>query len=177
MEQGNQDQLIALLGELRTDQLTGKVIPPHVFNALLPIVPQTNFEFVVCRKGAAGSVEVLLVKRPDDVPSYPGYWHCPGAFIRTGDRPEDVYERTRTGKMRGATIKSIQFLTYQIYTDPTRGGATFIRLVHLVEIEGDPLVGQFFQVFPTPNLPTPLVWEQPRLLQAAAMFGFQNPNQ
>jgi len=174
MRQEDQDRLIELLRELGRDQKTGG-IPPLIFEALLPICPQVNFEFVVCRRGATRGVEVLLVKRPDTVPSYPGHWHCPGAFIRTGDKPDDVSERIRTGKMGDATITNIQFLNFQMYTDPTRGEATIIRLVHLVEIEGEPPVGEFFEIFPTPNLPDPLVWEQPMLLQAATMFGFRAP--
>ncbi|HLC49525.1 MAG TPA: hypothetical protein VJI96_04050 [Candidatus Andersenbacteria bacterium] len=170
----DQNVLVKLLQELRDDQLSGQPIPPALFEALLPITPQVNFEFVVCRREGE-KIEVLLVKRPDSVSAYPGHWHCPGAFTRTGDTPKDVSERIRTGKMGGANIKSIRFLDFQMYQDPTRGGATIIRLVHLVEIEGKPPAGEFFEIFPSPNLPTPLVWEQPMLMQAAAMFKFQNP--
>ena len=175
MLEGHEGALIDLLQELKRDQKAGNPIPPNVFEALLPICPQANFEFVVCRRGHSGGIEVLLVKRPDTVPSYPGCWHCPGAFIRTGDKPDDVCERIRTGKMAGATIKSIRFLDFQMYSDPSRNGMTVVRLVHLVEIEGEPPVGEFFEIFPTPNLPEPLVWEQPMLIRAAAMFEFQAP--
>lgn len=175
MQEGHEAVLIELLQELKQDQVDGKGIPPNVFEALLPISPQANFEFVVCRKGDRGQTEVLLVKRPDTVPSYPGHWHCPGAFIRTGDKPEDVCQRIRNGKMGKANIKTIRFLNFQMYSDPSRNGMTVVRLVHLVEIEGEPPVGEFFEIFPTPRLPEPLVWEQPILIQAAAMFEFQAP--
>lgn len=169
MDSQHQESLLELLGQLDGERRDGKVIPPTVFNALLQVLPQTGVEFVVCRRTPSGGVEVLLVQRPLDIPSYPGEWHCPGGFFRVGDTVETVYERIRTGKMGGATIKNIRFLDFQVYSDPIRGG-TFIRLVHLVEIEGEPPTGQFFPFLPKPQLPEKIVWEQRPLLEVAHLF-------
>lgn len=176
MGPANTAELKRLLRILAEESTSGKSMDGEVFNLLLGILPQPNVEFVVCREGADG-IEVLLFQRPSDLPpeSYPSQWHCPGTFFRVTDTcVEDAYKRIRLGKMRGTEIKKIRFLDFQFYVDKIRGGV-IVRLVHLVEIEGKPAAGQWFKILPKPELPANLVWEQPQLLRAAAMFRFQNP--
>jgi len=176
MDPANSSELKRLLKILVEESTSGTPVDGEVFNLLLKVMPQPNVEFVVCRKRAE-DIEVLLFQRPSDLPqeSYPSQWHCPGTFFRTTDTSiATAYERIRIGKMRGTTIKSIRFLDFQLYVDKTRG-SVIVRLVHLVEIEGVPVTGQWFKILPTPDLPTNLVWDQPQLLRAAVMFDFRDP--
>jgi len=148
-----------------------------VCNALLPLVVMPNVEFIAFRS-SEDATEILLIRRPDDLPpeSYPGHWHCPGTMLLPSDRRiEDAYERIRTGKMRSTEIGTPRFLDFQLYHDPHRNNATFLRMVHLVEVIGEPKAGQFFQLLPEATLPSPLVWEQPMLIRATAMAGFRSP--
>lgn len=169
----DEETLIRLLGEIaREGRLSNRAC-----NALLPNVVMPNVELIAYRR-EHGMTEILLIKRPDDLPpeSYPGHWHCPGTMLLPSDKCiEDAFERARTGKMKGTEIGVPRFLDHQLYHDPHRNNATFLRMVHLVEVLGAPKAGCFFQVFPETKLPTPLVWEQPMLIRAAAMIDFRAP--
>lgn len=157
--------LVELLKEFLDFKQAGNNMPPTVFEASLPLSPQLVVEFLVFRSALSErKVEILLLQRPSNV-VYPNQWHCPGTFVYPGDSMEGAIERGRVGKLGGATIAEIEFLTNQMYIDPYRNNATILRIVHTVRIaETTPPKGKYFELYPKRNLPEDLVWEQPMLI-------------
>ncbi|MCE9642724.1 MAG: hypothetical protein K8Q97_00205 [Candidatus Andersenbacteria bacterium] len=158
--------LAELLEELLKFKRAGNNMPPAVFEASLPLFPQLVIEFLVFRSTPSErKIEILLVERPSNV-AYPNQWHCPGTFVRPGDAMDRAFERARIGKLGGAIITQIEFLTNQLYVDPNRNDATILRMVYTVQIaeEDNPPKGKFFEIYPNNNLPAELVWEQPMLI-------------
>jgi len=37
--------------------------------------------------------KILLIKRGDDAPEYPGFWACPGGVIEKGEKPRHAVSR------------------------------------------------------------------------------------
>ena len=107
-------QLLDLLRVLRIRCDAGNLLSGEIFNAMLAFMPSPNVELVVYRKHG-DQVDVLLVQRPDDVQSYPSEWHCPGSMWLPHFNLEDVFERIRTGKMRGSAIRDPVFVGIQPY--------------------------------------------------------------
>ncbi len=165
---GQGQNLLSMLQELKVRCNEGESLSGEIFNAMLALMPSPNVELVVYRKHG-DKVDVLLVQRPEDVASYPGEWHCPGSMWLPHFKLEDVFERTRVGKLQGASIRDPVFVGIQPYDDPSRGDCTIVRLVHRVESLGDMRAGRWFPYFPESRraLPEKLVWEQPMLLDLA----------
>lgn len=68
-------------------KLDPKELPAKVFHAVERITALTAIETVFLRKREK-QLKVLLLKRSDNDPYYPGMWHSPGSILRGGDDPE-----------------------------------------------------------------------------------------
>jgi ADP-ribose pyrophosphatase YjhB (NUDIX family) len=155
-------ELVRLLTKLASELQNNMAMWPAVFDALLKITPRTSIETVIARR-QQGMIEVLLTKRPDDDPYFPGQWHSPGSFFRQRETLADVLHRISRREIRAKIIHP-QFVTYQNNWNEPRGHT--IGLVHLCQTESEPQEGEFFSLH---NLPDNIVWHHPEMLEMATL--------
>lgn len=118
---------------------------------------------VVCINRESGAIRVLLTKRPEDDPWWPGKWHSPGATILASDRVE--YEcdfRDAINRVLGVNgeLQGIHRTGEPIYLTgemrkTVRG--TEYSAIHYVEVDGSPAVGKYFTLDETAALGDELI--------------------
>jgi ADP-ribose pyrophosphatase YjhB (NUDIX family) len=174
MNESDVQATLTFLGQLNEERQGGMVLRPEVFNALLKLLPQLAVECIILRRrddgSAAGEIEVYLTQRGADAPSHQLHWHCPGSFLRAGERFADAMARISAGELRTAQITSWHQLRVQNNHLEPRGHT--VSLLHLCEIQGEPTGGQWCDIR---QLPQPLVNHHADMITTAAQFLLAEP--
>ena len=109
-------------------------------------------------------IEVLLLKREEDDPFWPGELHTPGTVIRPGDTEGAMYkafERIIHDELRDTAMSAPYFVGSLLHK--SRRGTEQAQ-IYWVEVEGEANVGEFY---PAGNLPTNLVESQQKFIAQA----------
>jgi ADP-ribose pyrophosphatase YjhB (NUDIX family) len=145
----NFDEMGRLLAAAALNRIPqDKPLGTELFNAVAKHSVGIAHETVLVRRNKVGWLEVFLTQRgPNE--AYPGAWHCPGTYLRAGERLPDVFARL-SAREYGAKIVSAKFLTGQYM--PEERYKTMDDKIFLVEVEGEPTTthGRWF---PTNELP------------------------
>lgn len=128
---------------LLTAQLLNLIPPGRFGQALVEAIRaktySISFEAVLLRE-RAGQLEVLLQQRPKE-DRYSLLWHCPGTTFEVGETPAMVAKRVGPQKF-GVPLRSYrQVGKYWSPQEPSSIGGSYLALVHLVELEGEPKGG------------------------------------
>lgn len=135
-----EELVVEILGKLDPKEL-----PPKVFHAVERITALTAIETVFLRKREK-QLEVLLLKRSDNDPYYPGMWHSPGSILRGGDGQE----------LMGGSSDLLKLTEFsRIYWKP------FVRILF------DELGGWFAQ---SPKFAGTVLYSTPRGLEHGVVF-------
>ncbi len=132
-------------------------LPLEIFHAIAEKVTTPTMEVAPLRVNEAGEVEVLLTKRPDDDPHWPGGWHIPGTVIRATDDEGSLqsgFERVLQKELHGSipVVDDLQLVSMKFW-DVTRGRE--LDMVHYFETNAtdeDVAEGQFFTVDHLPEM-------------------------
>lgn len=131
-------------------------LPFDIFVEICRLTVSATVEIVPFRKkGDRSSVEILLVKRKDDDPFWPGMYHIPGVVILATDKEnslKDAFDRILHGELGGVSTSSEPVYIKYLLRKGNRG--TTLNLLHRVELTSDPKVGEWFDVN---NLPKNLI--------------------
>ncbi len=137
----------------------GQLLPPQVFYAIAETMALPYIELVIFHPTAKQS-EVLLTKREEDDPYFPGLWHVPGTLLRAtdldkpGDRFDLAINRIVSEELGGMSI-SRPTHTGMYFHGVTRGVG--LSIIHTALAQSTPTVGQFF---PVSRLPEDIIQEQ-----------------
>jgi 8-oxo-dGTP pyrophosphatase MutT (NUDIX family) len=134
-------------------QLLRKVRQPYsarFFEALAQVLPVLGIEVVVLRQDDQ-STKVLLTRRPEASPSWPGQWQSPGTIFRVTDESfMDMIRRLEETEF-GAELWNLR-LAY--FTVPPQDGtrARNAQLVHVADISpADKHNGTWFDIKSLPQ--------------------------
>ncbi len=116
-------------------------IGSELFEAIITVVPQACIEAIVV-DSIDNPSKILLTWRDDE--HYHG-WHCPGGYIRFGDDYEQTVRNVINKELR-VGIKKLKF-TGVITSGVDSRGCT-LGTVHLVELDGSPSTGKWFDRVP-----------------------------
>jgi ADP-ribose pyrophosphatase YjhB (NUDIX family) len=109
-------------------------IPEPIFLEIARISASAILEIVPLRK-VSDKVEVLLTKRPDEDPNWPGMLHTPGTVIRSNDTLDSAYERILEKEIL-ITIKPKLHFVESILHQVTRGNElAAVYYIDLTNIE------------------------------------------
>lgn len=155
------DEVLAYL-----DTIEPGKFPLPVFNALAKRLTQATVELVPVRTTEDGKTEVLLTQRaPGDPWEYE--WHVPGTILLASDTPKHAHDYSQPFERllgsNGELKSGVRALSHPTEVDTerrvTRRGPE-LSVIHWVEVEGEPIVGRFFDIdgFPN-NVPEPGVIE------------------
>ena len=153
-------EVTKLLGKLEAGEL-----PLDIFLQFARLMVVPVIELVVLRRNGA-QIEVLLTKRPDDDPIWPGLLHSPGTVIRATDRmanSQDAFQRIIAGELFNILLAGEPHFLQILFHQEKRGAA--LAQVYWVEATGEPPTGNFYDVT---ELPENLVDTQREFIQAAA---------
>ena len=64
--------------------------PLALFTQLSRLAVLCTVEVCLLRRGGDGEVEVLMTRRPDTCPWWPGQWHVPGTVLLADDADDDL---------------------------------------------------------------------------------------
>jgi len=118
-----------------------KGIGTELFEAVITIVPQTCIEAVVVDNLERPS-KILVVWRDDQ--HYRG-WHFPGGYIRFGQDFDETVRSVITREL-GVPVKSFTDTEVKYSHLDSRGHT--LGTIFLVELEGNPTQGQWFDHVP-----------------------------
>lgn len=120
----------------------------ELHSAIIRLSPPIAIEAVAFREGERGT-EVLLRKRgPNE--AFPGQWHCPGSFIRSGEQLHDVFARLKEKESLGVVFRH-ELVDNHFWMDE-RGW--ICSAVYLLRVEE---VGSGVEWHPVNQLPQPMV--------------------
>lgn len=154
------DKEISLLVELLNKCEPGN-LSPGVFEAVARIAVYPAVEFIPLRK-KEGRIEVLLLERSADDLIWPSMLHTPGTILRPTDNTmEAAFSRLFSDELSGLSTKTPVFIGAHLSRN-SRG--TCILLEHVLDVEGEPTVGTFYEVT---NLPSLFIEEQRSSLERA----------
>lgn len=137
----------------------GQLLPPEVFYAIAETMALPYVELVIF-KASSQHQQVLLTKREDDDPYFPGKWHVPGTLLRSTDvtfRGDDLslaVKRLTDEELQGLEISHLSFSGFHFHK-VARGVGLSLVLVALATEE--PKIGQYFYVN---HLPENIIPEQ-----------------
>jgi hypothetical protein len=152
-------QLAGLLAKLEPG-----LLPYPVFLQVARLVTLPIVEIVPLRKTRIDTIEILLTKRPDDDPHWPGKLHTPGTVIRATDSEgsyEDAFERILEGELAGIKTSQPVFVQNLLHHEG-RGMAD--AHIYYVEVYSEPFEGSFYDV---DHLPETIAWSQPIFIETA----------
>ena len=155
--------LIGLLGKVTPQTMTA-----GVFNAVAKLFRLPAIELVCFRKGTDDQIEVLLSKRPDDDPLFPGQWHSAGTIARLTDATEmhslDRLAKTELGIL-GLTMRTSPRLAGPCYSCHARGGE--VHLIYVMWLDILEPIPAHHQFFPVNNLPEPFMEHHREVIRIA----------
>jgi hypothetical protein len=138
-------------------------LPKEVFYEVTRLVVTPIVEVVPLRKGASGKTEVLLTKREEDDPNWPGMLHTPGTVVLATDEEnsyESAFQRI-ANELGDVNTARPQFVNNTLHKG-NRGMES--ALVFYSEVLGEPSVGSFY---PADNLPESIVDTQVPFIEEA----------
>ncbi len=138
-------------------------LPQELFPVLVKLQTLATVELVPIRTNAqTGSIEVLLTQRPmNGSDPWAGEWHTPGTVLLASDTitgPTDFSQAFERLLGPDGELKSgVQMVEEPVFVAAerrmTRRGPEF-SAIYVVRVEGDPTVGQFFDIAKFPqNVP------------------------
>lgn len=146
--------LIRLLHLFRDDQERRVPFGEELCSALLQCVPMPSIECVIARL-IHYKIEVFLTRRSSDDPFYANLWHVPGTFLRLREQVWEAMMRVSRIELVGASITKYQCIMPNNNWREPRGHS--VGLVYLCEMEGQPVRGEWFQVWPQDCLPSDFI--------------------
>ena len=142
-------------------------IPLDLFNAMARLTVTPVVEIAPLYNNV-GVLSVLLCKRPEDDPLWPGQYHLPGTIVGAQDRPggySDAFSRILNGRLRDVQTTEPIFVGSEIVK--TARGAE-IALIHWAEILVNPKKDT---LFPVDELPSDMIEGHPNfILMAIASY-------
>ncbi|MEI7918175.1 MAG: hypothetical protein WCH58_02220 [Candidatus Saccharibacteria bacterium] len=134
-----------LLSKLQPGQL-----PFNIFIEVARLTVTPIIEIVPLRTNADGYTEVLLTKREDSDPIWPGMLHTPGTVVRANDRDDnsDAFRRILNGEL-GDIKTSAPVYVKTILHKVKRG--TEQAQIFWVEVHGESKIGIFYDVNKLPG--------------------------
>lgn len=136
-------------------ELTGRLpspLPDPVFQAVSQLFVGVAYELIILRKNGE-TIEVLLTKRPDNDPHWPGEWHYPGTMHLPGDQREgDALTRLMTNEVPGGLQGTPTFIG-KLLVRSKRGPA----MQHLYLGRPDSQLSEHGTFFDVMNLPEPFI--------------------
>ena len=138
-------------------------LPLDVFIEVVRLVPAPIVEVVPVRKNSNGETEILLTKREETDPIWPGMLHTPGTVILASDKGENNEEAfMRIQKELGGVETSEPHFVKNTFHEVKRGKEQ--AQVYWAEVTGAPVVGEFYSAA---QLPDTLVDTQVDFIKAA----------
>jgi len=116
-------------------------IGAELFDAIITVVPQTCIEAIVVDNIDKPS-KILVTPRDDE--HYQGL-HFPGGYIRFGDNHEQTVRKVINRELR-VSVKRLKYTGVLTSGVDTRGHT--LGTVFLVELDGSPSTGQWFDKVP-----------------------------
>lgn len=132
-----------------------KGIGSELFDAIVTVVPQTCIEAIVVDNIEKPS-RILVTPRDDE--HYQGL-HFPGGYIRFGDTYEQTVRKVINRELQ-VGVKNLKFTGVLTGGVDSRGHT--LGTVFLVELDGDPSIGQWFD-----NVPLELLDDHKKFLKRA----------
>jgi hypothetical protein len=140
-------------------------LPLPIFLETTRLTVSSIVEVVPLRK-RGDSVQVLLTKRDDDDPNWPGMLHTPGTVVRPTD--EEGSYASAFGRILGGELASVELAGEPQYVNSilhkVKRGMEDAK-VFFVEVNGEPTTGTFHDVT---SLPENIVDTQIGFIQMAA---------
>ena len=152
-------QTAALLAKLEPGYL-----PFEIFLQVYRLTPSPTLQIIPLRWGAAGEVEVQLVRRPADDPLWPNMWHNPGTVLRAGDTFGSSTNRLFDDDLGSfGTAEDLIFVENMFHTSDR--GSEIILLYRMDGEDDEPSAGKFFAV---DALPKDIIASEVSLIRRAA---------
>jgi hypothetical protein len=152
VSQAEIEQAVAIIKKLQKGNLPQDIFVAIAEKTVTPIV-----EIVPVRRNAEGKTEVLLTRRPDNDPIWPGMLHVPGTVVRASDgdlHNSEAFVRITQGELAGTPMGK-PVLAYSLLHASERGMEQ--SQVYWAEVTGQPLSGKFY---PADDLPSEVVPSQ-----------------
>ena len=144
------DEMSRLLAAAALNRIPqDKPLGTELFNAVAKHSVGVAHETVLVRRNESGILKVFLTQRgPNE--AYPNTWHCPGTYLRAGERLPDVFARL-SAREYGAKIVKAKFITGQYM--PEERYLTMDDKIFLIELEGEPTTthGRWFHASELPE--------------------------
>lgn len=118
-----------------------KGIGSKLFDLIITIVPQTCIEAIVV-DNIEKPRKILVTPRDDE--HYHG-WHFPGGYIRFGDNYEQTVRKVINRELQ-VGVKRLKFTGVLTSSVDSRGHT--LGIVFLVELDANPIAGQWFDKVP-----------------------------
>jgi len=178
MDPARKKMLIGLLKEVDREKPYGT----ELFNAISLLSVGVAIE-MVCLRLVERSVEVYLTQRSEDDTAYAGEWHCPGSFVRPGEKVPDVFKRISKKEMNDMKFISTRFVAN--VNHPTEERGHVLSVVYLCIFKGSctmddvtrksNLPGKFFSIDELPE--KTVETHRKRIIPVAAgLFVAENTN-
>jgi hypothetical protein len=145
-------QVVGLLSKLHPGSL-----PFDIFHEVTRLVATPIIEVVPLRRSADGEIEILLLKREEDDPVWPGQLHIPGTVVRASDAPgsfDEPLRRVISTELAGTKTSEPTFVK-NLFHHSGRGMEA--SQIFWVEIRDKPAIGEFYNAN---NLPGSVVQSQ-----------------
>lgn len=161
ISEGNVTQISNLLGTLEPGWL-----PQPIFDAVTRLVVTPTYVAVPLFVDS-GKPNVVLTRRSEDDPYYPGMLHPPGTVIIATDIDLDAtFQRLLQTELRGIVPLSEPIFTSHFFTNIVRGQE--IALVHFLVVENP---GENATCFAADALPDDVIeTDKPRIAAAVAAY-------
>jgi ADP-ribose pyrophosphatase YjhB (NUDIX family) len=123
-------------------------LPLPIFHQVTRLTTTPIVEFVPLRQND-NKIEVLLLKRPNNDPVWPGMLHTPGTVIRATDSLEVAFKRILTKELGGASIEQPSFVTHILHHS---GRGMELSLIYWIELTESMSDGVFYDSDEMPDL-------------------------
>ena len=148
------------------------LLPYPVFEQIARLVALPIVEFIPLRK-VNGTVEVLLIARPDDDALWPGMLHTPGTVVRATDFGSESpmwapYHRIIHDELHDLELGAPQYVGSLL--NKSKRGAEQAQ-IYWVEVLGEPKEGKFY---PVDDLPADLMESQKTFIAEAVRHFSRN---
>lgn len=146
-------------------QLEPGFLPMPIFSQVVRLLVTPTVEMVPLRKTKKGTVQVLLIKRDDDDPNWPGQYHVPGSVIRATDVKlsfQDAFDRIINGEIKGINVVRGPIFVQHLFHQVKRGAE--LPMIHWIEVNGEITGGTYFDL---DKLPENIVDHHPLIIRKA----------
>ncbi len=146
-------------------QLEPGFLPMPIFSQIVRLVVTPTVEMVPFRRIQEKGLQVLLIKRDDDDPHWPGQYHVPGSVIRATDAKlsfQDAFNRIIKGEIKGIKVIKGPIFVQHLFHQVKRGAE--LPMIHWIEVSGEVSGGTYFDV---DKLPENIVDHHPLIIRKA----------